>query len=74
MKRARRDDTDYERRGFVNLAATIVLLVYAIALTWTLLALGERERLERCIAAGRKDCVSLPALPGTVRLLPSRGP
>ncbi len=74
MKRAKRDDTDYDRRGFVNLVATIVLLVYALALAWTLLALGERERLERCIASGRKDCVALPALPGTVRLLPGRGP
>lgn len=70
----KRDDTDYERRTFVNLVATIVLLVYAIALVATLGSLFERERMERCIASGRKDCVALPAPPGAARVMPSRGP
>lgn len=74
MKPAKRDDTDYDRRTFINLAATIVPLVYAIAMVLTLTALSERNRMERCIASGRKDCVAVPAPPGPARVLPNRGP
>lgn len=73
MRRARRDDTDYDRRTFVNLAATIVLLVYAIAMTATLLSFSHKLEVERCVASGRKDCVALPTPPRSVLVLPMRG-
>ncbi|MBK9083349.1 MAG: hypothetical protein IPL88_15315 [Rhizobiales bacterium] len=69
----RRDETDYERRTFVNLVVTILLLVYALAFAWTLLAFGRYTDIERCVASGRSDCVQLPTPPRSVLLLPNRG-
>lgn len=67
-----RDETDYARRTTVNLAATIMLLLYAIALGWTIIAMTDAMRLERCVASGRKDCTGVPTLPSGPVILPAR--
>jgi hypothetical protein len=48
-----------ERRTTVNLAATIVLLLVAIAMIWVFRRLDERSKLEVCLEAGRRDCASV---------------
>ena len=47
---------DDERRTTINLAATVVLLVLAIAGLWLMRFLDERAKLEACLEAGRGDC------------------
>jgi len=47
---------DDERRTTVNLAATVVLLVLAIAGLWLMRFLDERAKLETCLEAGHGDC------------------
>lgn len=66
------DDTDYSRRTTINLAATIMLLLYAIALGWTIIAMTDAMRLERCVASGSKDCTGVPTLPSGPVILPGR--
>ena len=62
------DDTDYGHRTFINLLATIFLLLFAIAVVWTIKAIDEQEKLGRCLDTGGRDCVQLvPQRPG-VRL------
>ena len=64
------DDTDYEHRHFINLLAIIFLLVIAGAIIWTVRAMDENEHLQRCLNAGRRDCVKIETPPSTgVRLL-----
>jgi hypothetical protein len=58
---AREDDTDYDHRHFVNLVAMAFLLAVAAALIWTVLAMDEYEKLQRCLNAGRRDCVKIDA-------------
>ena len=53
----RPDRTDYDQRGFVNLAATACILALALALGWTAKTLDRQFALERCLDSGRKDCV-----------------
>ena len=40
------DETDYEHRHFVNLAATAFLLVIGFAIVWTVLAIDKYETRE----------------------------
>ncbi len=63
------DETDYEHRHFVNLAATAFLLVIGFAIVWTVLAIDKYETRERCLASGRKDCVQIFTPPRGVRPL-----
>jgi len=58
---AHEDTTDYEHRHFVNLVAMAFLLAIAAALIWTVLAMDENEKLQRCLNAGRRDCVKIDA-------------
>ena len=58
---AREDTTDYDHRHFVNLVAMAFLLVIAAALIWTVTAMDEYEKLQRCLNAGRRDCVKIDA-------------
>jgi hypothetical protein len=58
---AQEDDTDYEHRHFVNLLAMAFLLAIAAALIWTVQAIDENEKLQRCLNAGRRDCVKIDA-------------
>ncbi len=58
---AREDDTDYAHRHFVNLLAMAFLLAIAAALIWTVQAIDENEKLQRCLNAGRRDCVKIDA-------------
>lgn len=65
------DDTDYGQRTFVNLLATIFLLVIAGGIVWALQALDAQEKLRRCLDTGARECVQLvPPRPG-VRLVPN---
>lgn len=66
------DDTDYEHRHFTNLIAIIFLLVIAGAIIWTVRAIDEHERLQRCLDAGRRDCVKIDTPPSTGVRLPTR--
>ena len=64
--RARRvdpDDTDYEHRHFVNLAAAAFLLAVAIAMVWTIQLMQEHERLQACIDSGRRNCIPIDKHP-----------
>jgi hypothetical protein len=64
------DDTDYEHRHFINLLAIAFLLVIAGAIIWTVRAMDDYEHLQRCLNAGRRDCVKIETPPATgVRLL-----
>ncbi|MBM3608778.1 MAG: hypothetical protein FJX29_10080 [Alphaproteobacteria bacterium] len=57
------DETDYEQRHFVNLAAAVFLLALAICIAWTIRIFDQQQALERCIASGRKDCVQIAQPP-----------
>ena len=66
------DDTDYEHRHFINLLAIAFLLVIAGAIIWTVRAMDENEHLQRCLNAGRRDCVKIETPPSTGVRLPVR--
>jgi hypothetical protein len=66
------DDTDYEHRHFINLVAIAFLLVIAGAIIWTVRAIDENERLQRCFNSGRRDCMMIDATPSTAVRLPVR--
>ena len=51
------DESEDERRVFVNLAAAIAVLVLAIAAFWVMKTLDERRKLENCLNSGRRDCL-----------------
>jgi hypothetical protein len=62
------DRTDYAHRTFINLLATTVLLLIALALVWTVQKIEAQEKLMRCLDTGQRECVQLvPPRPG-VRL------
>lgn len=62
------DDIDYAHRDFVNLVATALLLVVALAITWTVFAINEDQARQRCFEAGRKDCVQIDVPPRGMRV------
>jgi len=66
------DDTDYEHRHFTNLLAIIFLLAIAGAIIWTVRSIEDNERLQRCLNAGRRDCVKIETPPSTGIRLPVR--
>jgi hypothetical protein len=66
------DDTDYEHRHFTNLLAIIFLLAIAGAIIWTVRSIEDNERLQRCLNAGRRDCVKIETPPSTGVRLPVR--
>jgi len=66
------DDTDYEHRHFTNLLAVIFLLAIAGAIIWTVRSIEDNERLQRCLNAGRRDCVKIETPPSTGVRLPVR--
>ena len=66
------DDTDYEHRHFINLLAIAFLLIIAGAIIWTVRAMDDYERLQRCLNAGRRDCVKIETPPSTGVRLPVR--
>ena len=69
MTRAPRDTTDYERRTLVNLAGAIAVLAYGLALGWTLLAINEYLKTEKCLSSGRVECRTFASPPReTVRV------
>ena len=61
------DHTDYERRMRVNIAVGLGLAALLGILIWSVQAVEESERLQRCYASGRRDCVPL-------KVPPPRGP
>lgn len=63
------DEVDYAQRDFVNLIATIFLLLLAIVIAWTVRAVTDNEKQLRCIESGRKDCVQIAAPPQGMRAL-----
>ena len=69
MERQRRDTTDYEHRTLVNLAGAIAVLVYALALGWTLVAINDYLKTEKCLISGRVECRTFASPPReTVRV------
>ena len=66
------DDTDYEHRHFINLLAIVFLLAIAGAIIWTVRSIEDNERLQRCLNAGRRDCVKIETPPSTGIRLPVR--
>ncbi len=66
------DETDYEHRHFVNLLAIVFLLAVAGAIIWTVRAMEDNEKLQRCLNAGRRDCVKIETPPSTGVRLPVR--
>ena len=65
-KTGKSDQTDYEHRHFVNLLTIAFLLVVAAAIVWTVKAIEENERVQRCFASGRHDCMKIDAPQGAV--------
>ncbi len=43
-------------RAFVNLVAAIALILLAAAAFWLLKAMNDRQKLEKCLNLGRRDC------------------
>ena len=66
------DETDYRHRHFVNLAAVAFLLVIAVAIIWTVKAMEDNERLQRCFNSGRRDCVKIDVPPSVGIRMPVR--
>ena len=66
------DDTDYEHRHFINLLAIVFLLAIAGAIIWTVRSMEDNERLQRCLNAGRRECVKIETPPSTGIRLPVR--
>ena len=60
----RPEPVDYEHRTTVNLLAVIAILLLGAVFYWTANAINERQKLERCIGSGRRDCFVVPAPPG----------
>ena len=46
-----------QHRVFVNLAATIAILVLAIAAIWLLRFMDDKRKIQACLEAGRRDCL-----------------
>ena len=67
---APRDRTDYSHRTLVNLLGVIMLLVYGLALAWTMVAISDYLKLERCLSSGRRECRTFVAPPRGEVLLP----
>jgi hypothetical protein len=68
---AEADETDYGQRTFLNLLATICLLVVATGIIWAVQALNAQEKLRRCLDTGARECVQLvPPHPG-IRVMPN---
>ena len=66
------DDTDYDHRHFINLLAAALLLAIAGGIIWTVRGIEENESLQRCLNAGRRDCVKIETPPSTGMRLPVR--
>ncbi len=62
-------EVDYAQRDFVNLVAAVFLLVLAISMAWTVRAMTEYERQQRCLESGRRDCVQIASPPQGMRAL-----
>jgi hypothetical protein len=62
------DETDYVQRDFVNLVATAFLLFIAVLITWTIGAVSEYEKRQRCLESGRRDCIVIAVPPQGLRL------
>ena len=69
---ARVDETDYEHRKIVNLLAVVFLIVISAAIIWTVHAINESERMQRCINSGRSDCVKIETPPSSAVRMPVR--
>ena len=63
------DEVDYAQRDFVNLVATIFLLLLALVISWTVRAVTDNEQQLRCVESGRRDCVQIAAPPQGMRAL-----
>ncbi len=63
------DEVDYAQRDFINLVATIFLLVLALCISWTVRAVTDNERQLRCVESGRRDCVQITTPPQGMRAL-----
>jgi flagellar biogenesis protein FliO len=48
---------DSARRRFVNVVALLAVLALVLVGYWTFHALGHSRRLQRCLDAGRSNCV-----------------
>ncbi len=63
------DEVDYAQRDFINLVATVFLLVLAIGIAWTVRAVTDYERQLRCVESGRRDCIAIATPPQGMRTL-----
>ncbi len=63
------DEVDYAQRDFINLVATIFLLVLAITIAWTLRTVTDNEKQLRCVESGRRDCMQIVTPPQGMRAL-----
>ncbi len=63
-----RDETDYAQRDFLNLVSAVFLLCIALLITWTVAAVAENEKRQRCFESGRRDCVVIAAPPHGLRV------
>ena len=56
----------------MNLLAVVFLLIITGAIIWTVRAIDDNERLQRCINAGRRDCVKIETPSSSAVRLPVR--
>jgi mannose/fructose-specific phosphotransferase system component IIA len=57
------DPVDYAHRTRVNIIAGLSITVLLALFTWSMLWMAESERMQRCIASGRRDCEKLDIPP-----------
>jgi hypothetical protein len=66
------DPTDYSHRSRVNLIAGIAIVVL-IAIVWgTVKLFVDHEKLDACIAEGRRNCIDLDVPPRRGVIVPAR--
>ena len=54
---------DHEHRQFVNLVAVVFVLALALAAVFVVKWFLDGEKLQRCMASGRHDCIEIQAPP-----------
>ena len=60
---------DYDHRHFVNLLCSTLILMVGYATAWTTLAIDKYETKEKCIASGRRECVTIYTPPAKIQTL-----
>lgn len=62
---------DHHHRN-VMIIATVAVVVLLIAMVWVVQMIIAQQKLERCLATGRRDCLQIAAPPRNENSNPQR--